>query len=653
MIKKLFSAATALVCCASAFPFAAFAEDPEFTQKDITAHVYSQDNVKSLSSRFYSDLPAVPYVRLNDYYQLLLGKELKVDADGAVFTLTNPLGQTAKIDTDTDLLTSDDFSEFINTTIYRQDNVYNVYYDGMPFVRVADTDFDGAAVSTSIDFSGYGIDLRSDEGELWVPFITANDIFKSVTMISSFYDGEEYYFVDDNSDYNSMETSWSKEFCTKAVGCFFKDGKRSPETAKFSYGELCFAIDTFYGMSGQAMIKETLNNTSSFDKAIEELDEKADGLLGLKDLLLSESGELYDAGLYLLDLLFFDGGHMGFDMTCSMLKNALGISDEVMIEAASVTGYDLDEASGRKNARLELDKAVNEAREKAIGKEKYRKEGNTAFYCFDSFMASREDWEKYYAGKGERPQDELGGLLDAMKKADEDPEVKNFIIDLSCNGGGSGDLVVTIMRLISGNSYINFLNTISEQYVNTEYDIDANFDGVFDEKDDEKQYDLNFGVLISEYAFSCGNLLPALCKDCDIPLFGDKSGGGACAVYMCITPDGLPYRMSSSVHLVDKDGKSIDAGIEPDYQMLKRAEDGSCNYAELYDFAFINEKMNELYPAEDESRPEEESKPAESEVSSQEEKDGTNPATGAAYAGAAFAVVILAGAVAAGRRKQK
>ena len=647
MIKKLFSVAAAAVLSVSAVPITVFADDPDFTQKDITAHVYSQDNLMPLASRFYNDLPEVPYVRLNDYYSLLLDRELEIEADGAVFNLKNPFGDTAVIDTDADVLTSDDLSEFINTTVFRKDNVNNIYYDGMPFVKVAGVQFDKEALPSRIDFAGYGIDLRADDGELWVPFITASDLFKSVTMISSFYTGEEYYFVDDNADYSSTDTSWTEPFYKKAVGCFFKDGKRSPETAQFGYSELCFAIDTFYGLPGQAMIHDALKNSSSFNEALETLDKEADGIVGLKDLLLSEEADKFEAGIYMLNLLFYDGGHMGFDMAFTAMQSTLDTETDNIGTILAMTGYDLLKPEESRMSKFRSYIRIDEAREKVLGTENYHKEGNTAFYSFDSFLASAGEWQKYYAGEGERPNDELSGLLDAMKKADEDPEIKNFIIDLSYNGGGSGDIVAAIMQLISGKSYISFYNTLSGQTVTTNYDIDANFDGVFDEKDKEKQYDLNFGVLTSELAFSCGNLLPALCKENGIPLFGDKTGGGACAVYMCTTPECLPYRMSSNVHLVDKNGQSIDAGIEPDYQMLAYAEDGSRNYEQLYDLAAINAKMNELYPEEEESTP------AESETSSQTGMPDTTPATGAAYAGSAIAVIMIAVAVGSGKREHQ
>lgn len=88
--------------------------------------------------------------------------------------------------------------------------------------------------------------------------------------------------------------------------------------------------------------------------------------------------------------------------------------------------------------------------------------------------------------------------------------------------------------------------------------------------------------------------------------------------------------------------ENIDGGIEPDYTMLRDPGDGEVDYTDLYDLEYIDAKMNELFPAETESTPEE-SKAAESEG----RKADSSPATGAACTGGILAVIIFAGDVSA------
>ena len=663
MKKRLLSAAAALLCLSAAVPVTAFADEPEFSEKDITAYVYLMENQKTLASRFYSDLPEVPYVRLNDFYNLLLGKELSARADGSTFTLTNPLGQTAVVDTDLNTLKSDDFAEFSNTTMFRQDGINNTYFDGIPFVRVRDTEYDKEAKPTEIDFSGYGIDLRADGDELWVPFHTAIDFFRSVSMLGAAYNGSEYYFTDDVSDFDSNSVYGSDEFLNHAVSAFFKDGKRSAETAKFNYAELCFFIDFYYGFPGRAFINDMLEESGSLDAAITAIDEKSDGEYKIKDLLLSEDKTDYYAGLFMLDTMFFDGGHMTFASALNELGKVYGLNFDMAKEIQAAANSEVNAAMQMKRDRKAVTESIKEARNKVFGNEKYHKQGSTVVYSFDTFIMDFSGWKRYYKGEGERPVDEFSQLLDAMKKADEDPDVKNFVIDVSCNGGGSADIAVTIMRLIGVESALYFCNTVSDQFVKTTYDIDANFDGVFDEKDNGKQYGLNFAVLASEYSFSSGNVFPALCKDNGIPLFGGRTGGGACSVYEATTVEGLGYRISSNYRLTNAWGENVDGGVYPDYPMLKEPVDGVIDYTDLYDLEYIDAKMNEIFPEETESTPEEsetpdstaeESKAPEStpDESKGGKSDDSSPATGAACTGGILAVIILAGAVSAKKHRK-
>ena len=648
--KKLLSAAAAVLCVTAAVPAAAFADDsPAYTEKDIPAYVHAKDNVKDLRSRFYEDMPNVPYVRVNDFYSFLLERELSAEADGSVFTLTNPKGVKAVADADSDTLKTDDLSEFINSASFLQEGIKNVYYDGSPFVRVAGSTTDKSAEPAEIDFSAYGIDLRADGDGLWMPFLIANDLFKSAAMLNGYYDGQNYYFVDDNSDFNTEEIVLDDDVASLALQNLTENGKRPEDVIKLSYSSLCFLIDTFYGYPGRAVINDTLVECGSLDAAITAMDDKAGGTRTLKQLLLSEDLVDYSAGIYLLEMLFFDGGHSSFEHIYNSLLTETLTDEETITELCRSTNYDLGNVQTLKDLDEQLDNQIKKARKKQLGSDSYNKCGNTAVYSMDTFNPDCAAWKRYYEGTAGRPDDELAKLLDALEKADRDEEVKNFVLDITCNPGGSGDMVSAVIKLFSGKSEMYTFNTLTGQLFSTTYDIDANFDGVFDEKDNEKQYDLNFGVLSSCQSFSCGNLIPALCKEYGIPLFGEKSGGGACCVVIDQSAEGLLFSQSAYLRLCLSDGTNIDRGIEPDYQMVEYAEDGSCDYNKLYDLEFINTKMNEIYPEKSDSQPDDSStldessepQPAESTVP-ENGKNSSNPATGTAALG--IGVLTLAAA---------
>ena len=156
-------------------------------------------------------------------------------------------------------------------------------------------------------------------------------------------------------------------------------------------------------------------------------------------------------------------------------------------------------------------------------------------------------------------------FLDSLRKATADPEVKNLIIDITANGGGSADIVMAMTSLVLDKSYISQDNALTGQRAIVQYEVDRNFDGVFNEADKDVRYDLNFAVLTSGNSFSCGNLFPSILKDNDVPVMGITSGGGACAIQAMCTADGFCFQISSfRARLNSLYGQNIDSGITPD-----------------------------------------------------------------------------------------
>ena len=135
---------------------------------------------------------------------------------------------------------------------------------------------------------------------------------------------------------------------------------------------------------------------------------------------------------------------------------------------------------------------------------------------------------------------------------------------------------------------------INDNIATTKYDFDANFDGVFDEKDQQVKYHYNFGILTSAYSFSCGNLLPAEAKDNDIMVLGDKSGGGCCAVLDTTTLEGLYVRLSSQDHFVTNGNEEVEFGVVP-HAYLYEKNGNEHDFSKFYDFSYISSLMNEYY----------------------------------------------------------
>ncbi|MEE0958061.1 MAG: dockerin type I domain-containing protein, partial [Ruminococcus sp.] len=96
-----------------------------------------------------------------------------------------------------------------------------------------------------------------------------------------------------------------------------------------------------------------------------------------------------------------------------------------------------------------------------------------------------------------------------------------------------------------------------------------------------------------------GNLLPCLAKDAGFPIFGERSGGGACSLFIAYTPELFFYTMSSYNKFITKDNSDVDNGAELDFDLTKQKvnADGTktTDYSGLYDIEDIGRKLDAIY----------------------------------------------------------
>lgn len=518
--------------------------------------------------RFYNDLPDVAYISAADFQSIVLpGSTMKVTHTGVgEYTLDNA-GAKAVVNVNKDVFVSSDFDAFTNMMDLLQPGMANVYYDGMPFVRYKSIKYMPAVSTVTLDFAKYGIDIHADgKGAVYFPFATLADIYSDLFYHHAGFNGEK---VVANTSVNEIslariDPDYNKTLLSKKT--------RSQSMADFAYRELCFAMDHFYGHPGRVALDASLK-AKGMDRTLEE-DLPAGRTI--KKLLKSTNLAEYFVGMSGLNALYYDG-HTSMDISSVMGRDRSKYEDIV------------SEVRGLQEKHKDVMDAIREGRSSMGGRyqdvmairtqrpecyetqDTYIKKGNTAVCVFNSFNTRAEDaWNAYYAGKGPKPNinankgDSMVIFLDALEKASADPEVENFIVDITSNGGGSADIVMAMTSLIMNKSYLSYDNPLTGQRSIVEYEVDRNFDGVFDKKDKKVHYDLNFGVLTSQVSFSCGNLFPSMLKDNGVPVIGETSGGGSCAIQAMCTADGFCFQISSfRSRLNTLSGENIDAGITP------------------------------------------------------------------------------------------
>lgn len=350
-------------------------------------------------------------------------------------------------------------------------------------------------------------------------------------------------------------------------------------------------IASVYGQPGQEWIHDDLE-TKKLDEILTEKYPEIKSMMQSTDILT------YFTGLnHLLNGLLFDGGHTTIASPLSRYTDVMQAVLSTM-QSSDYTAKYFYISYFKPNDTAERIKL----RDAAYGNDYYIEKGDTAMIHFDAFAVDYTGWKKFYAGEGERPlifteagetkYDTVGVVLSGLERAKQNPEIKNIIIDMSCNGGGDSAAMQSIEWLMTGKSYLRFSSQQTGRVKTSEAQFDMNFDGVFDENDVSPYTDYNYGVLTSSYAFSCGNAYPWFMHEHGSMILGEKSSGGACAIRLT-SAAGIEFACSAaSSKIVSDSGESVDFGCPIDVDLTVEGKD---RYANFYDLDLLSAKMNEYY----------------------------------------------------------
>ena len=180
-------------------------------------------------------------------------------------------------------------------------------------------------------------------------------------------------------------------------------------------------------------------------------------------------------------------------------------------------------------------------------------------------------------------------IIKELNKGNTRP-IKNVVLDLSMNGGGACDDETFMSSWFLGQSNWHIVNNKTGSASSIAYFADVDFDGTYNTINQYAAYsiskktsdindpddticDLNRFCITSLRSFSCGNIFPAqICFADTVKSFGQKSGGGTCAVKPFIMPSGTYFSTSSQFQFstlingsyVDIDnGADVDVAISP------------------------------------------------------------------------------------------
>ena len=403
----------------------------------------------------------------------------------------------------------------------------------------------------------YMIDLVSVDGVCYLPMQTMADIFFDSEYIHFVYTGKTLLVFADG-------VPLADDRFEMPVGTF------SEEFANFNYNELRFMLDTFYGLKPEHNI-EDFGTLMSIDTDLGE------------DLAGTDPRK-FDMALMQLVNMYFDDGHSGYSGGSVLSGETDPEVDRALMKLTLGPAF---------NTMFDIGERFENARSAVYGDNVpyYEEVGDTAFITFDEFAQDRSD-DAYYELDPDAPvSDTIELVIYANRQIKrEDSPIKNIVIDLSNNGGGDAPAAVYILSWLLGNAQIAVRDTLTGAQTNAIYQCDVNLDGVFTPEDDTVANGYNLYCLTCVNSFSCGNLVPAACRESGkVTLVGQTSGGGSCVVFPATTASGALFQISGPSQLsLIKNGSfyNIDQGIEPDVKLNKPES--------FYDRPALVEYLNEL-----------------------------------------------------------
>ena len=566
-------------------------EDPAFTEKELPVLRNDTDSTETAKVRIYEDMPDVPYINVESFYDqfFLVNTDLtdgmSCSRDGSKYTLTNTGGDTAIFDVAAETIVISNVDAFVLTAFaLKIDNGTGVD-ENHPYIKMSDVYAPADPAPKTIDLKDYGIDLRGDDTGVYAPVATLADLFSSVETYHVVYFGGKIYTADFTGVYvpGSVLRTYPDYIADVETD-------RSPALADFTYRELCFNLDLWYGQPGQEWAHEDLK-TMKFDELLTTKYPE------IREMLLSTDFRTFYTGIMnLINGILFDGGH-------TTLAISRLFAGDPELSGAAAQGM-MDKEYALKFLKTQTIDPMQTAyriaaRDAAYGDNFYLEQGDTAMIRFDSFVTDYDGWKAFYAGTGERPlkfgqpgaeqNDTVGVVLTALERAKQNPEIKNIIIDMSCNGGGDSGAMMAVEWLLTGSGYSRFESKMTDRIKTSSVQFDMNFDGKFDENDVSPYTGYKFGVLTSSFAFSCANAFPWFMRDHGAVIFGQKTSGGACAIRIS-SAGGVEFACSSaSSAIINDSGENVDFGCPVDFDLISEGENP---YENFYDLENLSRLMN-------------------------------------------------------------
>ena len=545
-------------------PYDGVITDGDISEKTVTLYRDAADDTADLTLYFVNGEENIPYISTTELTDLLnyvfselledQGRHYERSYDENIVSITRENGASYYIDLDTNMIRADDYDLLTarSGALNGLDLVANGTNGSETDILRHSTYAYSSGNSITFNLDDYAIHMAADGQEGYIPLATANDLFICTSYYNLVYNGESAFLLETTS----LMDSATKELTELGEIYYSMETKERPQALiDFTYRELCLALDMHYGLKSEHGIT---NFNDYFVRT------------GLYDELMDADPAVFYDAIRELTVLYFADKHSGPIAASAYSGNITAVPQNLLgpLFNMAMNTY-----------------SISDVRTKVTGSDSpagYEEYGDTAFITFDQFTI---DETKDYSNctLENDPSDTVMLILyaDQQIKRENSP-IKNIVIDLSNNIGGEVDAAAALLAWCLGAANLQIEDVLTGALSTVVYQLDVNYDGKIGETIDTVM-NYNLYCLISPASFSCGNLVPAYCKqNGSVTLIGKTSGGGACAVQPMATADGCLYQCSSRemiTTVTNGSYYSVDQGVTPDIYIT--------NVSDFYDKDYI------------------------------------------------------------------
>ncbi|WP_029608663.1 S41 family peptidase [Mycoplasma simbae] len=487
------------------------------------------------------------YVNINQAINVLNGFfdtgsiKLKSNKDGVItYTVGNHF---ISFDTNNEAVSFDDadafeFTKTTQNTDYGQYLQYKTYNSNS---LLSDNN------SAQINLNKYNIDVLSEGDNLFLPISVFNLMFCSPNYYNLQFNGSKFLGVDYKYSRARFDSNMPQEYID-----FYRKGIADTKQSRLNnYNFMALLFDNYYGLANSFF---SSNNATDFYEYTQNI--------GIKNKLLSTDYNVYKEAYQ--DFIY---GKL------NELHSRI-ISKSFAEKSGTVVSYDgRDKSQKRTQFSQRRDQLEMLREQNNINSRVVHIYDDTARIVFNSFEVGDKDELK----QDDKWRYDTYWLFDAalakIKNSENASKIKNIVLDISLNGGGSSAALQKSLGFLTNKPvHLYIQDRLSQKYDDLSFVTDTNRDGKYNSYDGYTQY--NWFVLAGLNTFSAANLFTHVAKaDKLATVIGNKSGGGMFAILPTVLPDGTNIDISSSTAYSGKsNSKPTDVnelpytedGVEPD-----------------------------------------------------------------------------------------